>query len=724
MQPQVGVEITAHSVTDPDGRSGTRDNDDIEESDATWQWYRSTSKTATGTMIAGAGGTAAEYTPDAADVGNYLRVVATYADGRGSGKTAAAVSEYTTISAITNNTVPAFSATSTTRVVLEGADKGTSIGNPVTATDDNSGERLTYWLSGTDANRFSIDAMTGQLKVNIKLDYEGTMVSDDIDQCTVTNACEVTVNAADSSGTVTEPTIDVTINVIAVDEKPTITGPTRIVIKEDMTALWDDTNAETDVTYTASDPEGGSVTLSLSGSDASKFELNDPAEVAPGSKVLAFKAKPDFEMPGDSNRDNVYQVTVVASDGANPAMRDVIVKVTDMMEAGEIEVMPSQPRVGTALTATLTDSDGVMDPTWKWRRAMVAETCPDETSELWNPDTTLIDDAESATYTPVSDDDGYCLRVEASYLDMDYSEEDMFAKSVPYVLGGKVQGSSTNMAPVFADTRAMRYVPENSDEAVNVGAPVEAKDTDTLEYTLGGADKDLFTIVQADDDDADEEEGQIRVKAGAMLDHETKPTLTVRVTATDPHQATDTITVTINVTDVDEMPVISQVNPDNRVPVFSSSTTSRSVAENTLAGRSIGAPVTATDPDNDSLNYTLSGADSSSFGIGRTSGQLMTRAALDYETKNSYTVTVMARDPSGGSDTITVTIAVTDVVNEEAPPADSVLAEYDADNSGRIERSEVLTAIGDLVFGRANIQRDDVLSIIGAFAFQRPVDGT
>ena len=49
------------------------------------------------------------------------------------------------------------------------------------------------------------------------------------------------------------------------------------------------------------------------------------------------------------NRDNVYEVTVVASDGANSAMRDVTVKVTNMEEAGEIEVMPAQPRVGTEL---------------------------------------------------------------------------------------------------------------------------------------------------------------------------------------------------------------------------------------------------------------------------------------------------------------------------------------------------------------------------------------
>ena len=57
--------------------------------------------------------------------------------------------------------------------------------------------------------------------------------------------------------------------------------------------------------------------------------------------VLAFKDKPDFEDPGDMNGDNVYEVTVVASDGANAAMRDVTVKVTNIeRELGKLEVMP------------------------------------------------------------------------------------------------------------------------------------------------------------------------------------------------------------------------------------------------------------------------------------------------------------------------------------------------------------------------------------------------
>ena len=88
--------------------------------------------------------------------------------------------------------------------------------------------------------------------------------------------------------------------------------------------------------------------------------------------------------------------------------------------------------------------------------------------------------------------------------------------------------------------------------------------------------------------------------------------------------------------------------------------TSREAPENTEAGRSIGAPVRAHDDDGDLLIYTLSGADAASFGIGRNNGQLKTKAPLNYEARNSYTVVVTATDPFGATDSITVTINVTD----------------------------------------------------------------
>ena len=75
------------------------------------------------------------------------------------------------------------------------------------------------------------------------------------------------------------------------------------------------------------------------------------------------------------------------------------------------------------------------------------------------------------------------------------------------------------------------------------------------------------------------------------------------------------------------------------------------MAENTAAGENIGDPVTATDADaGDTLTYTLGGADMDSFDIDDATGQLMTKAALDYEapadadTDNAYEVTVTASD--------------------------------------------------------------------------------
>ena len=83
----------------------------------------------------------------------------------------------------------------------------------------------------------------------------------------------------------------------------------------------------------------------------------------------------------------------------------------------------------------------------------------------------------------------------------------------------------------------------------------------------------------------------------------------------------------------------------NAQPVFSSATTTRSVAENTASGVNVGTAVTATDGDSDTLTYALVGPDASSFTIDTTSGQIQTSASLDFETTpTSYSVVVTVRD--------------------------------------------------------------------------------
>ena len=122
----------------------------------------------------------------------------------------------------------------------------------------------------------------------------------------------------------------------------------------------------------------------------------------------------------------------------------------------------------------------------------------------------------------------------------------------------------------------------------------------------------------------------------------------------------------------------------NNAPEFTEGTsTTRSVAENTASSRNIGTAIAATDADSgDTLRYTLGGTDMASFAIVSTSGQLQTRAALDFETKSSYAVTVSVSDGNGGSDSIGVTITVTDV-NEQPgrPAAPSVGATANSDTS-------------------------------------------
>ena len=215
-----------------------------------------------------------------------------------------------------------------------------------------------------------------------------------------------------------------------------------------------------------------------------------------------------------------------------------------------------------------------------------------------------------------------------------------------------VNETVANNPPIFSDgSSTIRSITENAETNINIGSPITATDPDSgdsLTYSLSGTDAASFDI--------DSETGQLTTKAA--LDFETKNTYTVIITVSD-GTLTDTITVTINITDIDE-------TIPNRVPVFTDgSSTTRAIAETTTAGTDIGTAVVATDADGDTLTYTLGGTDAASFDIDTTTGQLKTKATLNFDTKNSYTVDVSVSDGKGGSASITVSINVTEEVEEQ-----------------------------------------------------------
>ena len=233
------------------------------------------------------------------------------------------------------------------------------------------GATLTYTLSGPDAASFNIaDATVGELRANAALDYE------------TRTSYEVIVTATNPDGL--SDSVTLTINVLDVNDPPEVSGPTAVTYAEnDTTAVG---------TYEADDPENDPVTWSPYGADGGLFAID--------GGVLRFAAAPDFEDPADAGGDNVYSVTVGASDGANPADHAVTVTVSNQEEPGTLSLSAEQPQVGTALTATLTDPDGsITGRSWKWERS--------ENANTWS----VITGETARSYTPAAADLNHYLRV-------------------------------------------------------------------------------------------------------------------------------------------------------------------------------------------------------------------------------------------------------------------------------------------------------------------------
>ena len=490
----------------------------------------------------------------------------------------------------------------------------------------------------------------------------GTMLDFEGDSSSYT----VTVTATGPGhGTNDFDTIEVTINVTNVDEDPELTGMDSLNPDENIAITSADASLGT---YMATDDEDvANVALTLSGPDASDFSLTDTTAAggtsADGTYELAFKAVPDFEMAADTGRNNVYNITVTATDSDEQTdTMAVVVNVINVQEDGTVTLSTLQPRAGIGVMATLTDLDGATSGvTWKWQ-GQTSTNCSSVT--FATDDTDDLEGGISGTYTPTADDIGKCLGATARYTDpqgSDTAMSELTASDQP------VEEDDTNKAPTFPDqdmeadgaqTDQERTVEENTASGENIGTIVGATDSngDNLTYALGGTDRASFSIDRAT--------GQLMTKA--MLNREGKDTLMVTVTATDPSGLSATVNVTIKVTNVDEDPEIMRAPDANIAPEFADSEDgARSVAEDTAAGEDIGDPVAAADANGDALTYALSGTDAASFDIDTASGQLMTLAALDYETKETYSVTVTASDSGGLNDSIDVTITVTNV--DEAP---------------------------------------------------------
>ena len=193
-------------------------------------------------------------------------------------------------------------------------------------------------------------------------------------------------------------------------------------------------------------------------------------------------------------------------------------------------------QVGQTLTAGTTaimDANGLtsVSYTYQWIRVATDNT------------ETNIASATASTYTLVAADQGTTIKVTVSFTD-DASN----AETLTSAATAAVAAAVPNNPPAFSADTAARSVAENTAAGQNVDGALTATDadSDTLTYTLEGADAASFDIVSGS--------GQIRTRTGVTYNHEAKSTYTVIVKADDGKAGTATVTVTITVTDVDEPP--------------------------------------------------------------------------------------------------------------------------------------------------------------------------
>ena len=627
----------------------------------TWEW------TVNSVTPTGSGADSDSFIPAPEDVGKTLRVKASYTED-GDDKTVGPISAGIVRDepAPQANRDPVFDPSTANRKVAENAGN-MRLGDPIKANDPDN-DPLTYTV---DNANFSISS-SGQLSTAAMLDREDSELS--------TFTYEVMVQATDPWGGTATNTVTVTVE--NVNEAPMIEmGPTRRDHVENVAIAISDYNA-TDVD---ADDADDALTWSLEGEDAAKFSIVEE------DGMLTFKeSPPDYEMPEDRNRDNVYKVTVVVSDDGTPKRMDkrqVEVTVTDVGEGGTVTLSAVQPKTGIDLMASLTDPDSVTSTntdgsietgvSWQWWRAPTADRA--DAPEFLDADEAVdraaweqIADSKSDTYKPVSDDEGHWLTAMATYTDRRGPGNTMHEPSANGVIV-----NTDNVAPMFKEnneeiTETTRKVKEDAkpnaaaggtlDETTrgNVGIQVLAtdpNDSDLLTYTLRGPDRALFKITSDTGPENADRGGQISLNANTELDYEDRTTYMVTVTAADPDGEMASVDVTIKVTGVDEAPKIIAGGLVVR------GTSAINYAEN---GTGMVATYSAAGPDAADATWSLSGADAGALSIS-SAGVLTFSPSPNYEspadanTDNIYMVMVNAND--GTNDAMkTVTVRVT---NEE-----------------------------------------------------------
>ena len=516
--------------------------------------------------------------------------------------------------------------------VTEGQDLS---GASFTANDQEGDEVRRWSLSGRDGNDFTISEF-GEMTFRNLPDYDRPADSNQ------DNIYQVTVRAYDSGNRY--GFLDVIVTVSDVNEgEPVVTGRETLTFREN-------TTIETRLyTYRATDTDRNTTfTWSVEGDDGSDFAITRDSS---GRGELFFRSEPDYEQPADANRDNVYEITVVASDGSNRGELPVTVNVTEVNEGPTItgttqftvderqSITQSVEIAGATFTAADLEGDEVTR--WSLTGTDGGDFTITDTSDRTGRDTADLTFRNPPDVDRPADsnrDNEYLVTIRA------YDRRGRYGS---YDVTVTVTGANEPPVITGSDARTFR---ENGTGTIYTYRATDPERDEFAWIQPGGVDGHLFDV---------SERGVLTFKEppdfDIASDEDGDNDYQVTVRARDDQDNTGTFDVTVTVTDLNEGPTVTGRE----------SISLQEYTDPTLDPQAqVLATYSAVDPEgSDITRWSLSGSDGGDFLVSE-NGELTFRYAPDYDRPadsnqdNEYLVTVRAYDAASRYGSLEVTVTV------------------------------------------------------------------
>src|SRR6056300_1601178 len=488
--------------------------------------------------------------------------------------------EEITINVINDDEPATIAATLSSASFAETSAVGTAIAS-INATDPE-GSAVTYTLSGTGSDNFSIDA-SGNITLASGLDYE------------TATSYELTVVVDDGTYASTEV---ITVNVADVNEAPSLSATVAFNAFQENTAT-----GTIIATSSVSDPEAGAITYSLSGTGSENFSVSSDGTITLASAL-------DYETA------TAYAITLTASDGANSVSETLTINVGDINEAPSLtnSIAASSFAENIAIGTTIATSSAT-DP---------------ETGAI----TYSLSGAGSENFSVSSD--GTITLASA----LDYETATAYAITLTASDGAHsvsetltINVGDINEALSLTNSMAASSFAENIAIGTTIAtSSVSDPEAGAITYSLSGAGSENFSVSS---------DGTVTLASG--LDYETTSSYSLTLTASDGANNTSN-TINISVEDVIELSIALASSSINLNETVASGTSLTTTSTTTEGGAAVSYSLSGTGSNNFAVSSNGTITTAATLDYEATTSYLLTLTATDGTNTVSKDLTVNVID--------------------------------------------------------------------------------